>query len=163
MAKVTMREMLEAGVHFGHQTRYWNPKMANFIFGDRNKIHIINLEKTLPLYNDAMNYLGSLAAKKGTKVRDFKNGLVPFLVIVVPVCVLIAFEPDLSTACLVFLLAGIVLFTAGAKIGHFLVVAVVALPFAWQSIASAQYRLQRMVSFLSPGGDLAEESWQINQ
>jgi len=61
-----MREMLEAGVHFGHQTRYWNPKMANFIFGDRNKIHIINLEKTLPLYNDAMNFLGSVAAKKGT-------------------------------------------------------------------------------------------------
>jgi small subunit ribosomal protein S2 len=61
-----MRQMLEAGVHFGHQTRYWNPKMAPFIFGERGKIHIINLEKTLPLFNDAMNYLGSLAANKGT-------------------------------------------------------------------------------------------------
>jgi small subunit ribosomal protein S2 len=60
-----MRQMLEAGVHFGHQTRYWNPKMGPYIFGDRNKIHIINLEKTLPLFNDAMNYVGSLAAKKG--------------------------------------------------------------------------------------------------
>ena len=60
-----MRQMLEAGVHFGHQTRFWNPKMGNYIFGDRNKIHIINLEKTLPLYNEAMNYLGSLAANKG--------------------------------------------------------------------------------------------------
>jgi len=60
-----MRQMLEAGVHFGHQTRYWNPKMSRYIFGDRNKIHIVNLEKTLPLYNDAMNYLGSLAANKG--------------------------------------------------------------------------------------------------
>jgi small subunit ribosomal protein S2 len=60
-----MRQMLEAGVHFGHQTRYWNPKMAPYIFGDRNKIHIVNLEKTLPLYNDAMNFIGSLAAKKG--------------------------------------------------------------------------------------------------
>ena len=60
-----MRQMLEAGVHFGHQTRFWNPKMSRYIFGDRNKIHIINLEKTLPLYNDAMNYLGSLAANKG--------------------------------------------------------------------------------------------------
>lgn len=65
MSNVSMREMLEAGVHFGHQTRYWNPKMANYIFGDRNKIHIINLEKTLPLFNDAMNFVGSIAAKKG--------------------------------------------------------------------------------------------------
>lgn len=66
MAKVTMRQMLEAGVHFGHQTRYWNPKMSAFIFGERSKIHIINLEKTLPLYNDAMNYVGRLAANGGT-------------------------------------------------------------------------------------------------
>jgi small subunit ribosomal protein S2 len=65
MANVSMRQMLEAGVHFGHQTRYWNPKMAPFIFGDRNKIHIINLERTLPLYLEAMNYMGSLAARGG--------------------------------------------------------------------------------------------------
>ncbi len=65
MSNTTMRQMLEAGVHFGHQTRYWNPKMDEFIFGARNKIHIINLEKTLPLYNDAMNYIGSVAAKGG--------------------------------------------------------------------------------------------------
>ena len=63
---VTMREMLEAGVHFGHQTRFWNPKMAPFIFGHRNKIHIINLEKTLTMYNDAMNYIRQLAANRGT-------------------------------------------------------------------------------------------------
>jgi small subunit ribosomal protein S2 len=60
-----MRQMLEAGVHFGHQTRYWNPKMSSYIFGQRNKIHIVNLEKTLPLFNDAMNYLGSMAANGG--------------------------------------------------------------------------------------------------
>ena len=66
MAAVTMRQMLEAGVHFGHQTRYWNPKMAPFIFGARSSIHIINLEKTLPLFNDAMNFVGKIAAKKGT-------------------------------------------------------------------------------------------------
>jgi small subunit ribosomal protein S2 len=66
MSAVSMRQMLEAGVHFGHQTRYWNPKMAGFLFGARNKIHIINLEKTLPMYNDAMNYLGQMAANKGT-------------------------------------------------------------------------------------------------
>ncbi len=65
MPKVTMRQMLEAGVHFGHQTRYWNPKMAPYIFGDRNKIHIINLEQTLPMFNDAMNFVGKMAARGG--------------------------------------------------------------------------------------------------
>jgi small subunit ribosomal protein S2 len=60
-----MREMLEAGVHFGHQTRYWNPKMAPFIFGHRNKIHIINLEKTVPMFNDALKVVRKLAANKG--------------------------------------------------------------------------------------------------
>jgi len=66
MSSVTMREMLEAGVHFGHQTRYWNPRMAPFLYGQRNKIHIINLEKTLPLFNDALNFVGKLASRKGT-------------------------------------------------------------------------------------------------
>ena len=63
---VTMRQMLEAGVHFGHQTRYWNPKMADFIFGQRNKIHIVNLEKTMQMYLDAMKYVRQLAANRGT-------------------------------------------------------------------------------------------------
>jgi small subunit ribosomal protein S2 len=62
----TMREMLEAGVHFGHQTRFWNPKMAPFIFGHRNKIHIINLEKTVPLFEEASKFVRQLAARKGT-------------------------------------------------------------------------------------------------
>lgn len=66
MSAVSMRQMLEAGVHFGHQTRYWNPKMATYLFGSRNKIHIIDLEKTLPMFNDAMNYLGQMTANKGT-------------------------------------------------------------------------------------------------
>ncbi|MDA3914843.1 30S ribosomal protein S2 [Oleiagrimonas sp.] len=66
MSQVTMRQMLEAGVHFGHQTRYWNPKMGPYIFGARGKIHIVNLEKTLPLFNDAMNYVSGLAQKRGT-------------------------------------------------------------------------------------------------
>ncbi len=65
MANVTMRQMLEAGVHFGHQTRYWNPQMSPYIFGERNKIHIINLEHSLPLYQDAANFLGKLASKRG--------------------------------------------------------------------------------------------------
>ena len=62
----TMRQMLEAGVHFGHQTRFWNPKMAPYIFGHRNKIHIINLEKTLSKYQEAMAFIRKMAAKKGT-------------------------------------------------------------------------------------------------
>jgi len=65
MSAVSMRQMLEAGVHFGHQTRYWNPKMGAYIFGHRNKIHIVNLEKSLPLFNDAMNFIGSLSANGG--------------------------------------------------------------------------------------------------
>ncbi|MFO0471916.1 MAG: 30S ribosomal protein S2 [Pseudomonadota bacterium] len=63
---VSMREMLEAGVHFGHQTRFWNPRMAPFIYGHRNKIHIINLEKTLPLFQDAMKFVRQLAGRRGT-------------------------------------------------------------------------------------------------
>ncbi|WKE64528.1 30S ribosomal protein S2 [Gallaecimonas kandeliae] len=65
MSKVSMRDMLQAGVHFGHQTRFWNPKMKPFIFGARNKVHIINLEQTLPMFHDALNYLSSVAGKKG--------------------------------------------------------------------------------------------------
>jgi small subunit ribosomal protein S2 len=63
---ISMREMLEAGVHFGHQTRFWNPKMAPYIYGHRNKIHIINLEKTQPLFNEATKFIRQLAARRGT-------------------------------------------------------------------------------------------------
>jgi small subunit ribosomal protein S2 len=66
MSRISMRQMLEAGVHFGHQTRYWCPKMAPYIFGQRNKIHIFNLEKTVPLMEEARNYLSSVAAHNGT-------------------------------------------------------------------------------------------------
>ncbi|MCW5588431.1 MAG: 30S ribosomal protein S2 [Legionellales bacterium] len=65
MSKVTMRHMLAAGVHFGHQTRYWNPKMASYIFGARNKIHVINLEETIVLFDEAINFFSRLAANKG--------------------------------------------------------------------------------------------------
>lgn len=65
MATVSMRDMLQAGVHFGHQTRYWNPKMKSFIFGARNKVHIINLEKTVPMFNDALVELNKIASRKG--------------------------------------------------------------------------------------------------
>lgn len=66
MANISMRQMLEAGVHFGHQSRYWNPKMAPYIFGERNKIHIINLEHSLPMFQEAANFIGKLAANRGT-------------------------------------------------------------------------------------------------
>ena len=62
---VTMRQMLEAGVHFGHQTRFWNPRMAPYIFGQRNKIHIVNLEKTMVKYTEAMDFVRKLAANRG--------------------------------------------------------------------------------------------------
>ena len=65
MSSISIRQMLEAGVHFGHQTRYWNPKMASYIFGERNKIHIIDLEQSVPLFNDAVNFISSLASKRG--------------------------------------------------------------------------------------------------
>merc|ERR1712070_822937 len=64
MANVSMRDLLKAGAHFGHQTRYWNPKMSKFIFGARNKIHIINLEQTVPAMNEALNFIQSLAENK---------------------------------------------------------------------------------------------------
>ena len=65
MADITMRQLLEAGVHFGHRTRYWNPQMEPYIYGHRNKIHIINLEETLPLLKDSCSYVGRLAANGG--------------------------------------------------------------------------------------------------
>ncbi|MBL4830128.1 MAG: 30S ribosomal protein S2 [Aliivibrio sp.] len=65
MATISMRDMLQAGVHFGHQTRYWNPKMKPFIFGSRNKVHIINLESTVPMFNEALAELGKIGSRKG--------------------------------------------------------------------------------------------------
>ena len=75
MSQVNMRDMLKAGVHFGHQTRYWNPKMGKYIFGARNKIHIINLEKTLPMFNDALSFVERLAQGKN-KIIIQKNQVV---------------------------------------------------------------------------------------
>jgi len=104
-----------------------------------------------------------LTAKKGEEVRELKTGLLPFLVIVVPIALLIMLEPDLSTAIVVLALAATVLFTAGARIGHFLLLGLLAIPLLWHEIVSVQYRLSRMVGFLSGGADVAESSWQISQ
>jgi cell division protein FtsW len=104
-----------------------------------------------------------LAAKKGDVVRDFKKGLLPFVVVLGAVALLILFEPDLSTACLVLLLAGVVLFTAGARIGHFMLIGVVSLPFLGGSMMQATYQLQRLKSFLGTVQEHADLGWQIDQ
>lgn len=104
-----------------------------------------------------------LAAKKGDMVREFKRGVMPFMAIVVPLSTLILLEPNLSTAVFLALLAGVILFTAGARIGHFLLLGLAAVPIAWHEIVSVQYRLARMLTFLSPGEDSQQMSWQITQ
>jgi len=104
-----------------------------------------------------------LAAKKGERIRTFQRGLLPFLVILAPVVGLIFLEPNLSMALLVAILAGVVLFTAGARIGHFLVLGVVGTPLAFGAVASAQYRIARVLTFLAPGSAPAEATWQVHQ
>src|SRR6266699_1695915 len=104
-----------------------------------------------------------LAAKKGERIRTFKYGLLPFIVVLAPLLTLIFFEPNLSMALLVALLAGVVLFTAGARIGHFLLLAVAGTPLLFGAVASAQYRLARVLTFLNPGNAPAEATWQVQQ
>src|SRR5216117_2032278 len=104
-----------------------------------------------------------LAAKKGERIRTFQRGLLPFLVILAPVVGLIFLEPNLSMALLVAILAGVVLFTAGARIGHFLLVAVVAAPLVFGGIVTAQYRVARILTFLNPGAAPTEATWQVKQ
>src|SRR6266516_1488268 len=104
-----------------------------------------------------------LAAKKFERIRTFQRGLLPFLVILAPVVGLIFLAPNLSMALLVAILAGVVLFTAGARIGHFLVLGVVGTPLAFGAVASAQYRIARVLTFLAPGSAPAEATWQVHQ
>src|SRR5256714_1694576 len=104
-----------------------------------------------------------LAAKKGEQIRTFRNGLLPFLVILAPLVGLIFLEPNLSMALLVAILACVVLFTAGARIGHFLLVAVVAAPLLFGGIMTAQYRVARVLTFLNPGAAPEEATWQVKQ
>lgn len=110
-----------------------------------------------------VGWAAMLATKKGEQVREFKRGVLPFLVVTVPVCALILFQPNLSTALLAGLVVGIVLFTAGARIGHFLLLILVAVPVLWRELMAVQYRLARMVSFLSAGAEGSDAGWQITQ
>jgi cell division protein FtsW len=104
-----------------------------------------------------------LAAKKGDTIREFKRGILPFLAVIGPLSALILFQPNLSTATLVALLAGVVMFTAGAKIGHFLVLLVAAIPIGFRELTQVQYRLARVSAFFSAGPDTAQTGWQIQQ
>lgn len=104
-----------------------------------------------------------LAAKKAEQIRTFRRGVLPFLVILGPLVTLIFLEPNLSMALLVALVAGVVLFTAGARIGHFLLVGVLAAPLLYGAVASAQYRLARVLTFLNPGSAPSEATWQVHQ
>lgn len=108
-------------------------------------------------------WVAMLATKKGDLVREFKRGVLPFLVIVLPITGLVLLQPSLSTALLLALLAGIVLFTAGARIGHFLLLLLAAVPILWRELMTVQYRLSRVLTFLSSGTDVSEASWQIKQ
>jgi cell division protein FtsW len=104
-----------------------------------------------------------LAAKKGEVMRSFRYGVVPVLAIVVPLVGMIFFEPNLSMALLVTLLAGVVVFAAGAKIGHFLLLAVGSAPLLFGAVATAQYRLARILTFLNSGSAPTEATWQVHQ
>jgi cell division protein FtsW len=104
-----------------------------------------------------------LAAKKGEQIRTFQRGLLPFLVILAPVIGLIFLEPNLSMALLLTILAGTLLFAAGARIGHFLLLSVAATPLLFGAVASAQYRLARVLTFLNPGNAPSEANFQVHQ
>ena len=108
-------------------------------------------------------WVAMLAAKKGEAIRTFRKGVMPVMVVLVPVAGLIFLQPNLSTAIVVVLLGGVVLFSAGAKIGHFLVLGVAAVPILYGAVASAQYRLARVLTFLNPGAAPEEASWQVQQ
>jgi cell division protein FtsW len=139
--------------------------LAPEINGARRWIHLgqVTLQPSEVAKFAVVAWTAMLAAKKGDLVREFKRGVLPFIVIVAPLSALILVEPDFSTAGFVALLAGVVMFTAGARIGHFLLLGLAVVPLAWHQVATVQYRLARIVTFLSPGQDSQEASWQITQ
>lgn len=111
----------------------------------------------------AVIWTAALCAKKGKELSHLRRGLIPVLTIIVPMALLVLAEPDLSTAVVLGFLAMIVLFAAGARVGHFILLAALAFPFLWERIQHVQYRLLRMTSFLDPGADPLQSGYQINQ
>lgn len=110
-----------------------------------------------------VTWTAMLCAKKGAEVKRLSKGLLPVLVVVAPLSALILLEPDLSTAVVIGFLALLVLFAAGARIGHFILLGMAALPAVWSQIEGAQYRVLRMASFLDPGADRLRDSYQLDQ
>ncbi len=104
-----------------------------------------------------------LATRKDEAVREFKRGVLPFIVGLAPLALLVFLEPDMSSAVELALLCGVVLFVAGAKIGHFLLLGLIAVPLAWHEATNVQYRLARILTFMSPGADITEANWQVTQ
>ncbi|MBI4541644.1 MAG: FtsW/RodA/SpoVE family cell cycle protein [Gemmatimonadetes bacterium] len=104
-----------------------------------------------------------LCAKKGTEVRRMRRGLLPVLTVVAPLAALILLQPDLSTAVVIGFLALLILFASGARIGHFILLGMAALPLLWRQIEGAQYRVLRMTTFLDPGADRLRDAYQIDQ
>jgi len=132
--------------------------------GSRRWLHLglsIQISEVAKLV--AVIWTAALCAKKGKEVSHARRGLVPVLAIIVPMALLVLAEPDLSTAVVIGFLAMIVLFAAGARIGHFILLAAVAFPFLWERIQHVQYRLLRLTSFLDPGADPLQSGYQINQ
>lgn len=111
----------------------------------------------------AVVWTAMLCAKKGKEVRRLRRGLLPVLVVVGPVSLLVLAEPDLSTAVVIGLLAMLVLFAAGARIGHFILLGMVAIPFIWERVQHVQYQVLRMTAFLDPGADRLASGYQIDQ
>jgi len=108
-------------------------------------------------------WTATLAAKKGERIRTLRFGVLPFLLVLAPVVTLIFLEPHLSMAVLVALLAAVVLFAAGARIGHLLVLGVMGMPLLFGAVAGARYRLARVIAFLDPGSAPSEATWQVHQ
>ncbi|HET9294790.1 MAG TPA: putative peptidoglycan glycosyltransferase FtsW [Gemmatimonadales bacterium] len=139
--------------------------IAPTINGARRWVNIgpVNFQPSEAARLSVVLWCAMLAAKKGEQVRQFKKGVLPFLLVLGLVSVLILLEPNLSMATLVGLLGGIVLFTAGAKIGHFLIIGLAAVLLVFQKIQAAQYRAARLATFLNPGDGTDAASMQIHQ
>ena len=138
--------------------------IAPRINGSRRWLHLgVSIEISEIAKLVAVVWTAALCAKKGKNLSHLFKGLVPVMTIVGPMCLLILLEPDLSTAVVIGFLAMIVLFAAGARVGHFILLGAVAVPFLWDRIQHVQYRVLRMTAFLDPGADRLASGYQINQ
>ena len=132
--------------------------------GSRRWLHLgVSIEVSELAKLVAIVWTAALCAKKGKDLSHFFKGVAPVLTIILPMCGLVLLEPDLSTAVVIGFLAMIVLFAAGARVGHFILLGALAVPLLWETILHVQYRLLRMTAFLDPGTDRLASGYQINQ